>query len=174
MLTKQKYLNEIELSKLQEILSRYEATNLRDVLLIRLALETGARASEVLAIKVSDLDSLDKTVFIKAKKMGRDRYYPLSPELFAKLSSYAESVGISHHGRIFPISYNRFGEIWREYRPCLKKLHALRHTKAIRTYEKTHDIKLVQQVMGHKSILTTQVYTEFVYSAAELRKSMGT
>lgn len=168
---KQKYLNDHELSKFQEILSRYELTNPRDVSLLRLTLETGARASEILSIRISDLDPFDKTVFITAKKQGRSRLYPLSANLFSSLIRLSE--GLSGDERLFPISYHRMRQIWVMYRPAEKKLHSLRHTKAIVTYKKTLDMKLVQQVLGHKSMSSTEVYTEFLYTSDQLRRAMG-
>ena len=40
-------------------------------------------------------------------------------------------------------------------------VHTLRHTFATMMYQETHDIRLVQELLGHKSIVSTQIYTHF-------------
>ena len=171
MLTKQKYLNDVELNSLLATLSRFESSDFRNVTLLRVLLETGARASEVLGIRACDLDPHDETVFIRALKKGVDRDYPLPPSLFAALLKL--SLGRAADALVFGIGYHRAREIWVLYRPCLKCMHSLRHTKAIVTYRKTRDPRLVQQVMGHKTMSATEVYTNLVRTADELRRAMS-
>jgi len=72
--------------------------------------------------------------------------------------------------KIFPITYNRYRQIWEMYRPTHKKLHSLRHTFAIELYKKTKDIRLVQFALGHRNITNTMIYADYVYSQQELRK----
>jgi integrase len=71
---------------------------------------------------------------------------------------------------LFPITYNRLRQIWDLYRPVQKKFHSLRHTFAIQLYKKTKDIRLVQVALGHRNVMNTMIYADYVYSQTELRK----
>lgn len=166
-LNKNKYLIEPELEHLENLLARFVDTKERDCLLITLALKTGARAQELLNIRKVDLNSFDQTVFIRGLKGSNDRELPLASPLFDRLNRFASKQSTD---RIFNISYNRFRQIWDQYRPTPKKLHALRHTFAIRLYKKTRDLRLVQVALGHRSITNTMIYADYIYTQDELRK----
>lgn len=165
-LNKSKFLLEPELRLLNETLSKFKDRDPRNVLLIELALRTGARAQELLNIQTSDLDPHEETVLIKGLKGSMDREIPLPSALFGRLLSFSKGCD----GLVFPISYNYFRYIWTLYRPIQKKLHCLRHTFAIELYKRTRDLRLVQQALGHKSISNTMVYANYIYSTTELRK----
>lgn len=166
-LNKNKYLLDPEIERLEKVLDTYIDKNERDCLLLQLALKTGARAQELLNLRKSDLNQYDETVYIRGIKGSNDREIPLKHDLFLKLKKHAE---VQSADLIFPISYNRFRQIWEHYRPIEKKLHALRHTFAIRLYRKTKDIRLVQVALGHRNITNTMIYADYVYSQQELRK----
>ncbi len=139
----------------------------RNCLALLLALKTGGRAQEILNLKKSDLNNYEESVLIHGLKGSNDREIPIQSALFKKLSAYASNV---KGDELFPISYNRFQQIWDEYRPVQKKLHALRHTFAIQLYKKTKDIRLVQVALGHRNVMNTMIYADYVYSQTELRK----
>lgn len=141
----------------------------RDATMILFALLTGARCSEVLAIETTDILHKEMAVNIKGLKGSRDRIFPLTPELFARIVMRAKEVGT---GRLFPISRRRFNQIWHFYRPEKKRLHDLRHTFAIELYKRRKDIKLVQHALGHRSLKNTLVYSEYVFGLDEFRKGM--
>jgi integrase len=166
-LNKNKYLLEPEVERLEKILDQFSATDTRDCLLIGLALRTGARAQEILNLRKDDLNSYDKSVYIRGLKGSNDREIPLSAMFFQKLYQYAQSQSTD---QIFPISYVRFRQIWQNFRPVHKKLHCLRHTFAIRLYKKTKDVRLLQVALGHRNIANTMIYADYVYSQQELRK----
>ncbi len=162
-LTRDKFLQDSELTHLRGLIGAYPC---RDTLLLDLAVSTGARASELLNISVSDINHEFQSVYIKGLKGSRDREVPLRPELYAQLSCYAQLLT----GRIFNFKYRRLDQIWNHYRPTAKKFHSLRHTFAIQLYKKTRDVKLVQMALGHKSINTTMIYVEYIFSQEELRR----
>lgn len=166
-LNKTKYLLEPEVEALQELLKRFKEKNPRDTLMIELALRTGARAQELLNLRKSDLNSYDETIFIKGIKGSSDREIPIHRELFERVMSVASQTPGE---KIFDITYNRFRDIWANYRPVPKKLHSLRHTFAIRLFRKTKDIRLLQMALGHRNIQNTMIYADYVYSQSELRK----
>jgi integrase len=166
-LNKSKYLTDFEFKRLLSILDSFELKDERNVLLIRMALATGARAKELLSLRKADLDAHEKTVFIRGLKGSSDRELPLKSQLFDQLLRHADQVPGDY---IFPISYNRLRQIWQLYRPVHKKFHCLRHTFAIQIYKKTKDVRLLQMALGHRNIVNTMIYADYVYSKEELRK----
>lgn len=166
-LNKNKYLLPPEMENLEKILDRYFEEEPRNCLAIGLALKTGGRAQEILNIRKSDLNPIEESVFIQGLKGSNDREIPLPSSFFKKLMKYSQGLDGE---MLFPITYNRFRQIWDLYRPVPKKLHSLRHTFAIQLYKKTKDIRLVQVALGHRNVMNTMVYADYVYSQTELRK----
>ncbi len=166
-LNKTKYLLTPELDKLRQITDDFMHKNPRDCLLIKIALSTGGRAQELLNLEKGDLNTYDETVFIRGLKGSNDREIPLPPALFHKLGRFTESISTT---RIFDITYPRLYQIWEMYRPVPKKFHALRHTFAIELFQKTKDLRLVQLALGHRNIMNTMVYADYVYSTQELKR----
>lgn len=156
-LTKDKFLSVNEFEQLDSLLDRVKD---RDAALIKLARVTGARASEILSITREDVNFDEKAIYIRGLKDGRDRQIPIKPETFDWVIKYIP----------FNISYQRLDQIWAKWKPNRKKFHALRHTFAVELYKKHKDIKLVQLALGHRSINTTMVYVDYVYSQEELRR----
>ncbi len=166
-LNKTKYLLEPEVERLQHILDSFFEKDIRNCLLLSLALRTGARAQELLNLKKSALNSHDKSILIHGIKGSNDREIPLHADFYKKLSNYADQV---ENEFLFPITYNRFRQVWEQYRPVQKKLHALRHTFAIQLFKKTKDLRLLQVALGHRNIMNTMIYADYIYSQSELRK----
>ncbi len=168
-LTKDKFLSPKEYDQLQATLLRFQEKNPRDVAMIFISMHTGARPSEVLGIMKKDLDFENKKVFVKGLKGSRSREIPLPPGVFSQLAAIARDTS-NPNDKIFPVCLRTFQHIWHQYRPVEKGLRSLRHTFALRLYEKTRDIRLVQLALGHKFLNTTQIYTEYVYSNEELKR----
>jgi integrase len=166
-LNKNKYLLEPELSRLEHILDSFKIKDPRNCTILWSLLHTGARAQEILNLRIEDLNTYDESVFIRGLKGSNDREIPVPAWLFKRLN---QEVSRAEDQLIFSISYNRLRQIWDLYRPVHKKLHALRHTFAIRLYQKTKDLRLVQVALGHRNITNTMVYADYVYTQQELRK----
>ena len=171
-LNKNKYLLEPELEKLEQILIHFLKEDERNCLMLSTALRTGARAQELLNLRLGDLNAHDQSVFIRGIKGSNDREIPLQPKFFEQLHAYAlkHEATTDSSPVIFAISYNRLRQIWDQYRPTHKKFHCLRHTFAIRLYKKTKDLRLVQVALGHRNITNTMIYADYVYSQTELRR----
>jgi integrase len=166
-LNKNKYLLPHEAAALESTLDSFFEREPRNCLMFLLSLKTGARAQELLNLKKANLNHYDETVLIHGLKGSNDREIPLHSALFRKLARYGETV----EGEIlFAITYNRLRDIWTEYRPVQKKLHCLRHTFAIQLYKKTKDVRLVQVALGHRNVMNTMVYADYVFSQTELRR----
>lgn len=169
-LNKNKYLLEDELARLRKILESFQSKDVRNVLMIELALATGARAQELLNLSKSDLIANDETVYIRGIKGSSDREIPLAKPLFQRLQRYVESLPANPSGLLFDISYHRLYQVWDLYRPIPKKFHSLRHTFAIELYKRTRDIRLLQVALGHRNIANTMIYADYLYSKEELRR----
>src|ERR1035438_7261669 len=88
-LNKTKYLLEPEAELLEQILTRFAEKDRRNVLLIELALKTGARAQELLNINRGDLNAFEETILIRGLKGSSDREIPLHRPLFQRLLDFA-------------------------------------------------------------------------------------
>lgn len=167
--THKKFLNDMELGRLRKTLQRFEHKEPRNVLLIKLALATGARPSELLALTAEDFH-LGQVAF-KGLKGSKYRDVPVNKGLFVQFKRH----GMLKPGeRVFPISYPRLAQIWAEYTPNkYKSFRCLRHTFALNLFEKTKDIRLVQIALGHRSIENTLIYADYHYQVKELRRVMN-
>jgi site-specific recombinase XerD len=166
-LNKNKYLLEPELEKLNSLLDSHMDEDTRNCLLLKLALKTGARAQELLNLKKVDLNIYEESILIRGIKGSNDREIPIKSDIFRQLKKYSDSQSTQD---LFPISYSRLRQIWDVYRPVSKKFHCLRHTFAIQIYKKTRDIRLVQVALGHRNVMNTMIYADYVYSHQELKR----
>lgn len=167
-ITKEKFLTDVELDRLQHTIKTHPTMPERTRVLLELAIKTGARASELLDLRLGDVVEDSKSVFIYGLKGGLSREMPIPPVLWQKVRNLAEK---DPEGLVFRYSYEWLKKEWVKYRPNPRKpFHALRHTFGVRLYKKTRDIHLVKTAMGHKSLLSTQIYVNFSYSQTELRR----
>jgi site-specific recombinase XerD len=161
--------------RLPEILSREEVwrllnacTRVRDRLLLATTYAAGLRVSEVVHLKVSDLDADRMTVRIAQGKGARDRYVPLSPRLLKEWRAYWPTT--PPRLRLFP---NRAGTrpidvtvaqklfTLPKLRAGIRKqggIHALRHAFATHLIEAGRDLPTVQHWLGHRFISSTLRY----------------
>ncbi len=166
-ITKDKFLSDSEYAHLRMLVRRNKT---RAAILLKFYMFTGARAHEGLGVCLRDLDRDNKAVLIRGLKGSNDREIPLPPWFFLELLRYAERVCKNMEDKIFPFCYTILDRVWKRFRPVKKKFHSLRHTIAIKVFKSTRDIKLVQILLGHRSIKNTMVYLDYVYSIKEMRK----
>lgn len=168
-LNQSKYLQKDELNQLETFLkSMLQRENPRDALILMIGLKTGARASEILNLRIQDYNRAEKTLFFRGLKGSRDREIPVSNQIAYPLDRVLKRPRLGD--RIFEISYSRLYQIWDLYRPVKKKFHSLRHTFAVEAYLKTKDIKLIQVALGHANITNTLIYIDYLYSKNELKR----
>lgn len=163
-------LKHLEIEEVIALRNTLKNDRSRNAIMVQIALETGARSQEVLNIIKSDLDLTNKTLFIRGIKGSNDRDMPIGEDLLSKLKDYIKPL--SESDRLFTINTWSFREVWKNYRPCAKKLHSLRHTFAITLFEKHRDIRLVQVALGHRNINNTMVYADYIYRKNELRSKL--
>ncbi|MEM2108673.1 MAG: tyrosine-type recombinase/integrase [Candidatus Bathyarchaeia archaeon] len=142
---------------------------------LRIAKETGARAGEIYGLKWVDMDFERQTIRITAEKGSNPRIFRISNTLVAMLNKLPrDSDYIFHHYG----SLNYLRRSFERYRkraafklgnPRLLQItfHTLRHWKATMEYAKTKDILHTMQVLGHKNIKNTLIYTQLVKTLSE-------
>lgn len=116
----------------------------------------GLRRAEIAGVHADDVtpDGLR----VKGKG-GKTRLVPLVPELRAVLDGFDGYLFPSRRNPGQPMAPRTVGMLMREYLPDGFTTHQLRHRFATRVYQQTHDIRAVQELLGHSSIMTTQRYT---------------
>ncbi|MFH0814726.1 MAG: tyrosine-type recombinase/integrase [Candidatus Falkowbacteria bacterium] len=169
--------------KLPIVLSREEIQaminsikNLKHKLLISLAYAAGMRVSEVVRLKVKDMNLNELTIHIKEAKGKKDRITVFPEKLktdfeqLLKNKTAQEYVFASERGACLPARHGRLTErtaqkIFETARlyAGIKKdatFHSLRHSFATHLLENGVDVRFVQVLLGHQNIRTTQHYTQ--------------
>jgi len=168
--------------KLPVVLSRDEvarliaaAPNLRSQTALSIAYGTGLRVSEVIGLKVTDVDSQRMVLRVEQGKGHKDRYAMLSPVLLERLRAWwrvAHAQGkMLPGGWLFPglnpmdpltaRQLNRAIQAAAETAKIDKQvsMHTLRHSFATHLLEQKVDIRVIQVMLGHKKLETTSIYT---------------
>jgi integrase len=130
----------------------------RVLLMLRLAHGLGLRRGEVARVHTDDLvrDLTGWSLRVHGKG-SRDRVLPLPTDLHREISQRGP-------GFIFPgqdhghLSARWVGKLVARALPGPDTMHGLRHLAATQLHDSTHDLRLVQHVLGHASLATTQVY----------------
>jgi len=162
--------------KLPSVLSRREveqlinaAENGKDRLIIELFYATGARVSELINLKVENFDFEEGWVSIFGK--GRkERFIPLGKNMRNLILNYIKLKELKPSSFLFSKKngkkITREG-VWKIITKCSKKAginkevtpHTLRHTFATHLLENGADLRIIQELLGHSNIDTTQIYT---------------
>lgn len=179
------------LNKALEELCKTEYTKIRNIYIINLMLNTGMRISEVLNITLEDLRRSKANGYIVIRGKGnKERYFPIDISDFSddhKIKSYISkyieyrvdidttenSLFVSLKGE--KISQRYIQKILKEgaeFSQLNKKIspHKLRHTFATHILRNGANIRHVQELLGHSSISTTQIYTHA--NIADLKESL--
>jgi integrase/recombinase XerD len=120
----------------------------------------GLRRSEATNIKLTDLDRDRGILNIREGKGRVDRMVPVSDKVWAKLDEYVAGYR--------PVTYLFEGQgggkysVESVYKAGINKevgVHSLRHSYATHLHESGLDIKYIQELLGHRSSRTTEIYT---------------
>ncbi len=168
-------------SRLPEVLSREEvqriinsADNEKSRLIVSLLYSSGLRVSELVNLKVSDINFPEKTGWVRKGKGSKDRIFAISESLAQELEEYlAGRNNIYVFSREKPLTTRNIQKIicgLRKRAAINKKItpHTLRHSFATHLLEQGTDIRVIQAALGHASLNTTQVYTHI--SSEQIKK----
>lgn len=160
---------------LPEILSREEVARIlakprhrKHRLLLMTSYAAGLRVSELVTLRVTDIDSDRRTIRVEQGKGGRDRYTLLSPRLLEELRAYWREA--QPRSWLFP-SEREDGPVsiscvQRVYGRAKREagvhkrggVHALRHAFATHLLESGTDLHTIQRLLGHRYLGTTMRY----------------
>jgi len=154
----------------------------RDKLIIELLYATGIRRAELIGLKVKDVDCQAMTIKVLGKR-DKERIIPLlegTKVLFLKYDLLRNSLEAIHDEELVFLTskgnkmyetlvYRIINKYFRLVSAKVKKSpHILRHTFATHMLNKGADLNSVKELLGHSSLVSTQVYTH--NSIAELKK----
>ncbi|GAB3736807.1 site-specific tyrosine recombinase XerD [Amycolatopsis oliviviridis] len=148
---------------------------LRDRALLELLYSTGARISEAVGLDVDDIDDAERTVLLDGKG-GKQRIVPIGRPALEAVHAYLVRArpALAVHGRGTPAMFlNARGSrlsrqsAWQVLKDTAESAgitagvspHTLRHSFATHLLEGGADVRVVQELLGHASVTTTQVYT---------------
>ncbi|MEA5046209.1 MAG: site-specific tyrosine recombinase/integron integrase [Petrimonas sp.] len=169
------YLTTREMSRLMN-----NVTNLKHKCIVQLLYGCGLRLNELLHLKLTDVDSKNKIILIRNAKGGKDRVVMLSPLLLESLKRYyqvyhpeeylieGQGGGVYSEKSVQNIVKNAASKAG-----IIKKVtpHTLRHSFATHLLENGTDIRYIQELLGHRSVNTTEIYTHITDIAQSKIKS---
>lgn len=137
-------------------------TNIKHRCIIGLGLGFGLRVSEVINLKIENIDSKRMIINIINSKGKKDRIVPLSEEFLKALREYYKIYRPKQflfEGQDNPrYSSNSCNQIVKKYFGQKYHFHILRHSFATHLLESGVDIEIISKLLGHNSIKTTQIY----------------
>lgn len=156
------------------------ASNEKSRLMISLLYACGFRVSELVNLKVNDIQFEEKTGHVKSGKGRKDRAFNIPEFLFEEIKKQAENQRLSHKEYLFtsPVTGTKLST--RNIQKIVENLvvktgikkqihpHSFRHSFATHLLEDGVDIRKIQQLLGHRNLNTTQIYAHI--STEELKK----
>jgi len=142
--------------------------NRRMATFLQLLKETGMRCGEACQLKWTDIDPVNNSVRITPEKGSNARILKISNKLVGMLTALPK-----HSAWVFGVNTDVMRKSFQRQRiriaaklrnPRLRQIsfHTLRHWKATMEYHKTRDILHVMQMLGHRNIQNTLIYTQLV------------
>lgn len=137
--------------------------NTKHKAIISLAYSTGIRVSEVLNLKITDVDSKRMVINIINGKGRKDRIVPLSPKILCLLRKYwlecKPNTYLFNGQNSLQYSEGSCNKIVKKYIGPEYHFHLLRHSCATTLLESGVDLRIIQKILGHSSVKTTEIYT---------------
>jgi integrase/recombinase XerD len=148
--------------------------NLKHKCMLSLIYSAGLRRSELIGMRIKNIDSKRMQLFIHQAKGRKDRIAPLSETVLQLLREYFKAYkpkdylfeginGEQYSERSLALVLKRACEL-----AGIKKqvnLHMLRHSYATHLLESGTDLRYIQELLGHKSSRTTEIYTHVSQSS---------
>jgi integrase/recombinase XerD len=164
-----------EVERVLALLDPADPVQLRDRAMLEVLYSTGLRRFELLRLTVYDLDARYGTVFVRLGKGQKDRLIPVGERAIAWVNKYLNDVRaqwVSDPGELH-LFLNPDGTVPSDNTLTVRTralfrragiakagaCHLFRHTMATQMLEHGADVRYVQEMLGHASLNTTQVYT---------------
>ncbi len=154
---------------IEEVKKLFEVTtNLKHNTMLKLCYGMGLRVSEIVNLKINDIDSKRMQVFLARAKGKKDRYVNLPESILVQLRAYF----VEYKPTVY-LFEGQFGGQYSSrsaqqvFKQALEKakinkivgIHSLRHSFATHLLENGTDIRFIQELLGHNDIKTTLLYT---------------
>lgn len=176
---KQKTLPQVlSLEEVEALINAVE--NIKHKCILMLIYASGLRLGEVTNLLLTDIHSDRKCIFIRDAKGGKDRYSLLSQKVLLLLRNYYKTYRPSHwlfegenggqYSKRSVQSIFKKAKIKSQINP-LATPHTLRHSFATHLLESGVSLRHIQELLGHNSIKTTEVYTHISSSQLKLLES---
>lgn len=155
----------LSVEEMQKII--FAATNLKHKTILCLMYSTGCRVSEVINLKVNNIDPSRMVINIIDAKGGKDRNVPLDTSFLELLKVYIEQYKPKEYmfeGQFEPFysarSIAQFLQKYADVAGINKRVHPhlIRHTSATHLVEAGLDMSILQRILGHENIKTTHIY----------------
>ncbi len=166
-----KFLEYDEIMHMLKVIDKSTVIGVRDFALLLFLYATGCRVSEAIKAKRSDIE--DEWFRIRNAKGDKERIVPIAPVALDGLNEYlfkreGESEWLWLNYKKDPISRISVFKITKKYLGVSP--HVLRHSFATALILGGADLRVVQELLGHQSITTTQIYTHL--QKEDLRQSL--
>lgn len=146
---------------IKEKLSNIE--NIKHKAILTLTYSVGLRVSEIVNIKIEDIDSKRMLIHIKNTKGRKDRLVPLSPNVLNLLRDYFKEQRPKEYlfnGQTTnQYSIGSCQQLYKKYIDSSGHIHTLRHSCATNLLENGTDLRIIQKILGHSNVKTTEIYT---------------
>ena len=172
------YLKEREINLFLQAIKDYDSKNQsRDLAITKVFLYCGLRISELVNLNLNDINYEDNSIKFYGKG-NKERYVPLHPESLSAIDNYLpqrnkitpndaeakKALFLSNRGnrisqRTIQIMVKKYAKKSGIKNPERITPHKLRHSFATMVYKNTKDLRIIQKLLGHSDISTTQIYT---------------
>jgi site-specific recombinase XerD len=146
---------------IKEQLSKIE--NLKHKTILSLTFSVGLRVSEVINLKIEDIDSKRMIIHIKNAKGRKDRIVPLSQNILQLLREYYKeykpNTYLFNGQNNLKYSSGSCNKIVKRYLGEEYHIHQLRHSCFTNLLENGTDLRIIQKIAGHNNVKTTEIYT---------------
>jgi site-specific recombinase XerD len=146
---------------IKEQLSKIE--NLKHKTILTITYSVGLRVSEVINLKIEDIDSKRMVIYIKNAKGRKDRIVPLSQTVLELLRNYfiqyKPKEYLFNGQNSLQYSSNSCNKIVKKYLGEQYHIHQLRHSCFTNLLESGCDLRIIQKIAGHSNVKTTEIYT---------------
>ena len=137
--------------------------NLKHRAILTLTFSVGLRVSEIVNIKIEDIDSKRMLIHIKNGKGRKDRIVPLSEKVLILLRDYfiqyKPKEYLFNGQNSTQYSIRSCQSIYKKYIDATGHIHTLRHSCFTNLLENNTDLRIIQKIAGHSNIKTTEIYT---------------